>query len=47
MTSVLTRNAAFTAHTRPTTGDIKTSFVGHDHLGWLICDGKALPCTTD
>ena len=45
MTSVLTRNAAFTAHTRPTTGDIKMSFVGHDHLGWLICDGKALDTT--
>jgi microcystin-dependent protein len=46
MTSVLSRNAAFTAHTRPTTGDIKMSFVGHDHLGWLICDGKALSTTT-
>lgn len=46
MTSVLTRNAAFTAHTRPTTGDIKTSFVGHDHLGWLICDGRAISTST-
>jgi microcystin-dependent protein len=46
MTSVIARNAAFTAHTKPTTGDIKSSFVAHDHLGWLICDGRELSTVT-
>jgi microcystin-dependent protein len=46
MTSVLSRNAAFTAHTKPTTGDIKSSFVSVDHLGWLRCNGRALSTVT-
>jgi len=46
MTSVLSRNAAFTAHTRPATGDIKSSFIGNDHLGWLLCDGRPLSTAT-
>jgi len=45
MTSILSRNAAFTAHTRPTTGDTKTTFVSTDHLGWLMCDGRPLDTT--
>jgi microcystin-dependent protein len=46
MTSILSRNAAFTAHTKPTTGDIKSSFVSVDHLGWLRCNGRALSTVT-
>jgi microcystin-dependent protein len=46
MTSVLSYNAAFTAHTKPTTGDIKSSFVSVDHLGWLRCDGRYLSTVT-
>jgi microcystin-dependent protein len=40
MTSVLKRNAAFTAHEKPIAGDIKMSFVNYDHIGWLKCDGR-------
>ncbi len=36
------RYAAFTAHEKPTTGDVKMSFVNQDHLGWLLCNGRAL-----
>ena len=46
MTSVLSYNAAFTAHTKPTTGDIKSSFVSVDHLGWLNCNGRYLSTVT-
>jgi microcystin-dependent protein len=46
MTSVLSRNATFTAHTKPTTGDIKSSFVSVDHLGWLNCNGRYLSTVT-
>lgn len=42
MTSVLSRSAAFSAHTKPTVGDTKTSFVTDDHLGWLRCDGRSV-----
>lgn len=42
MTSVLRRNAAMTAHEKPTVGDSKISFVSIDHLGWLRCDGRAV-----
>ena len=42
MTSTLRQNAAFTARTRPTTGDTKTSFINDDHMGWIKCDGRAL-----
>jgi microcystin-dependent protein len=36
------RPAVFTAHEKPTTGDVKMSFVQQDHLGWLICNGRDL-----
>jgi microcystin-dependent protein len=42
MTSVIRRPAVFTAHEKPTTGDVKMSFVQQDHLGWLICNGRDL-----
>mgnify|MGYP003342440176 CR=1 FL=1 len=42
MTSVSRRFATFTAHEKPVTGDIKMSFVGYDHIGWLKCDGRTL-----
>ena len=45
MTSVMRRSAAFTAHEKPVTGDIKMSFVNYDHLGWIYCDGRALSKT--
>jgi microcystin-dependent protein len=28
------------AHQKPNVGDIKTSVVNTDHLGWLLCDGR-------
>lgn len=30
------------AHQRPSVGDTKTSVLGIDHMGWLICDGRLL-----
>jgi microcystin-dependent protein len=42
MSSTMRRYATFTAHERPVTGDIKMSFVGYDHIGWMKCDGRAL-----
>ena len=45
MTSILRRSSAFSAHEKPVTGDIKMSFVGNDHLGWLKCDGRSLSNT--
>lgn len=42
MSSVIRRSAAFTAHEKPTTGDVKISFVQQDHLGWLLCNGREL-----
>ena len=30
------------AHQRPMTGDMKTSALAIDHLGWLICDGRLM-----
>ena len=41
MTSILRRSSAFSAHEKPVTGDIKMSFVGEDHLGWLKCNGRS------
>jgi len=41
MTSIIRRSSAFSAHEKPVTGDIKMSFVGEDHLGWLKCDGRS------
>lgn len=45
MSSLLRTNAALTARTRPLTGDVKTSFVIDDHMGWLKCDGRAMDKT--
>jgi microcystin-dependent protein len=42
MTSILRRTSAFAAHEKPVTGDIKMSFAGADHLGWMKCDGRSL-----
>jgi microcystin-dependent protein len=42
MTSLLRSYATFTAHTKPTVGDLKMSAVDLDHLGWLKCDGRSL-----
>lgn len=28
------------AHQKPNVGDVKTSVVSVDHLGWLLCDGR-------
>lgn len=42
MTSILRRSAAFTAQEKPVTGDMKMSFVGYDHIGWMKCDGRSL-----
>jgi microcystin-dependent protein len=32
----------FPAHSRPMTGDTKTSALTVDHIGWLMCDGRLL-----
>lgn len=45
MTSVMRMSSAFNAQTKPTTGDVKMSFVNADHLGWLNCDGRELDTT--
>ncbi len=42
MSSVFRRIASFTAHEKPIVGDMKMSFVGNDHLGWVLCDGRSL-----
>jgi microcystin-dependent protein len=42
MTSVKREYFTLSAHQRPTVGDTKTSAVGTDHLGWLLCDGRLL-----
>lgn len=42
MTSILRRTSAFTAQEKPVTGDMKMSFVGNDHIGWMKCDGRAV-----
>lgn len=42
MTSILRRSSAFTAQDKPVTGDMKMSFVGYDHIGWMKCDGRSL-----
>jgi microcystin-dependent protein len=31
------------AHQKPVVGDMKMSFVGYDHLGWMLCNGASLP----
>lgn len=35
-----------TATQRPTVGDTKFSVVPQDHMGWLKCDGRAVPVST-
>lgn len=42
MTSVERHWFELTAHQRPSVGDMKTSAIGIDHMGWLFCDGRAL-----
>jgi microcystin-dependent protein len=42
MSSILRRTSNFTAHEKPVTGDMKMSFVPHDHIGWIKCDGRSL-----
>ena len=40
--SFLTLNS----HQKPVTGDIKTSTVQADHMGWLLCDGREIDINT-
>lgn len=42
MTSYIRTISEFTAHQRATVGDTKTSVTTDDHMGWLLCDGRAL-----
>ncbi len=42
MTSMMRTYGTLSAHQRPTVGDTKTSVVGYDHIGWLMCDGRTL-----
>lgn len=42
MTSVLRQTSAFMAHQKPVVGDMKMSFVGYNHLGWMLCNGDSL-----
>ena len=42
MSSVLRRSGFRSAVERSAVGDTKTSMVRVDHLGWLVCDGRAL-----
>ena len=42
MSSLMRSYAAFTAHSKPTVGDLKMSAITADHLGWLNCDGREL-----
>lgn len=45
MSSVLTNFYNLSAHQRPMTGDTKMSALGVDHMGWLLCDGRAVLIT--
>ena len=42
MTSVERNWFQLTAHQRPSIGDMKTSALSIDHMGWLFCDGRVL-----
>lgn len=42
MSSVLRRSSHLSAQEKPVTGDMKMSFVGYDHIGWMKCDGRSL-----
>lgn len=46
MTSAYRTVFNLSAHQRPTVGDQKTSYTGVDHMGWLVCDGRALSTET-
>jgi|LauGreDrversion4_2_1035121.scaffolds.fasta_scaffold293761_1 microcystin-dependent protein len=46
MSSILRRSASLSAQEKPVTGDMKMSFVPYDHIGWLVCDGRAVSTTT-
>lgn len=45
MSSILRRSAHLSAQEKPVTGDMKMSFVGYDHIGWMKCDGRSLSTT--
>ena len=45
MTSYCRAPLTFAAHQKPTVGDSKFSAAGVDHMGWLLCDGRALSKT--
>ena len=42
MTATLRSPFNLSAHLRPTVGDQKMSYVGVDHMGWMLCDGRSL-----
>lgn len=46
MTSVYRTVFNLSAHQRPTVGDQKVSYTSVDHMGWLLCDGRALSTET-
>lgn len=45
MTAALRSPFNLSAHLRPTVGDQKISYVGADHMGWMLCDGRTLSTT--
>ncbi len=46
MTATLRSPFNLSAHLRPTVGDQKISYVGVDHMGWMVCDGRIVSRTT-
>jgi microcystin-dependent protein len=46
MTATLRSPFNLSAHLRPTIGDQKMSYVGADHMGWVLCDGRAVSRVT-
>lgn len=42
MTATLRSPFNLSAHLRPTIGDQKMTYVGVDHMGWMLCDGRSL-----
>ncbi len=46
MTATLRTPFNLSAHLRPTVGDQKMTYVGVDHMGWMLCDGRLLSRTT-
>jgi microcystin-dependent protein len=45
MTATLRSPFNLSAHLRPTVGDQKMTYVGVDHMGWMLCDGRSLSTT--